>query len=548
MKRCPECRRDYYDDSLAYCLDDGSVLVDGPAQDPQGEEPTARFSPASTVGSVHKRNLAWRSSLLIVIGSVLVLFLFVTGYFLLYKRSDDSIDSIAILPISNDSGDSEFDYLSDGVTESLINNFAGLTGLKVIPRSTAFHFKGQTTEPQAIGKQLGVRAVVTGRIVRHGDMLKAQIELTDVDRNSQLWGNQFDMRLADVLTVQKQISAEVFEALRLKLSNEQQKHIDTVQPDNSEAYLLYLKGIHQTALYTKEGLSKGLDYFNDAVKSDPEYARAYSGIAYNYVAATDWFVPAAVSIPKAEEAAKKALKLDDRLSEAHTSLATCFWWYERKYDLAEAEYKRAIELNPNEPRARAFYGWFLIAIGRTEEGIAQSQLATKLDPLSAEMAGIVGSNYYFARRYDLAISQLKAAYELDANLWLTHSFLGRSYLFQGQNQLAVEELQKAVVLEPLVAESKAVLAFALAKIGRREEAKRVFDSLNKERDSIIIPKYNEAKYYVGNDDKETAFRLLDEAINENSFYATWIKVDPELDPLRNDPRFADLLRKAGLGN
>ena len=549
MKRCPECRRDYYDDSLLYCLDDGSALLEGPTSLDEADTAILPLVPIikEPVG-IPTKNL--RKSRTIAVAAVIFsLVLLGTGsYFFYSRRSTAAIDSIAILPLLNESGNPDLDYLSDGVTETLINNFAGFRDIRVVPRSTAFHFKGQAVDPETVGKQLAVRAVITGRIVQRGDMLNAQIDLTDVDRNAQLWGKQFDLPLSDAVSVQKQISAAIFDALRLKLSDEQQEHIATVQPNNSDAYLLYLKGNHQTSRYTKDSVEKGLYYFDQAVASDRGYALAYNGIAVNYIAAADWFLPAATSMPKAGEAARKALEIDDRLSQAHTSLAIVHWWYYRKYDLAESEFRRAIDLDPNESRSRAFFGWFLITMGRTTEAISQIELAAKLDPLSAEITTIVGAQYYYSRRYDMATTQLKASRELDPSFWLTHCYLGRTYFFQGQIVPAIDELKESVDLEPNVAESKAALAIAYAKIGRPNDARQVFDSLQMESDRLLVPRYIVAKFYVAMGEKDRAFQLLDEAIAENSVFVTWLKVDPELDDLRNDSRFGSLLTKAGFSN
>jgi Tfp pilus assembly protein PilF len=250
---------------------------------------------------------------------------------------------------------------------------------------------------------------------------------------------------------------------------------------------------------------------------------------------------------KAEDSAHKALALNDRVAAAHTSLAIINWWKDRKFEQAEAEFRRALELDPNDPRAHSYFGSFLITIGRTEEGVQQAKWATELDPLSVEMSGLLGQSYYFARNYNQAITQLKQTIDSDPNFWRGHSFLGRTYLRKDQFSPAIDELKKAVELEPNVAENKAVLAFAYARAGKKDDAAHTFDALKKDAD-IYLPKYDEAKYYIGIGDKDHAFELLDQALAADSFHMTWLKVDPELDLLRDDPRFAQLVAKVGLPN
>jgi Tfp pilus assembly protein PilF len=256
-------------------------------------------------------------------------------------------------------------------------------------------------------------------------------------------------------------------------------------------------------------------------------------------------VPSAEALQKAGDAAKKANAIDDHIAAVHASLAIVHWWKDRKLDLAETEFKRAIELDGNDSRSFAVYGWFLIAVGRTEDGLQKAEWAGKIDPLSVKTAGLLGQSYYFARDYKRAIEQLKRTTEMDPSFWLGHSFLGRAYLRRDQFEPALEELKKAVELEPNFAENHAVLAFAYGRAGKLDDARRTFDAI-KSRPDVFMPKYNEAKYYIAAGNKDRAFQLLDGALADDSFNIALLKVDPELDSLREDPRFEQLVVKAGL--
>ena len=547
MKRCPKCRQSYTDDSLMYCLDDGAVLVDGSTH---AESETGLFSTRGSFDRLRIEEAPQTSRRLTVVAITVGLFVIAVaiGWYLFSANKHTlKADSIAILPLTNETGNPDLDYLSDGVAATLINSFTGLSDLRVVPRGTAFSFKGRSIDPQEVGTKLGVDAVVSGRIMQNGDAFKAEIRLTDLGRNLKLWEQNFDLNLSDALTAQKQISAAVFDSLKLKLTNEDKQHFETALPNNSEAYLLYLKGLHETSLDTKDGLAKGRDYFDQAVTSDPKFALGYSSAAINYIAAAERYVPAADALNKAEDSAQKALSLNDRVAAAHTSLAIIDWWKNRKFEQAEAEFRRALELDPNDPRAHSYFGSFLITIGRTEEGVQQAKWATELDPLSVEMSGLLGQSYYFARNYNQAITQLKQTIDSDPNFWRGHSFLGRTSLRKDQFPTAIDELKKAVELEPNVAENKAVLAFAYARAGKKDDAAHTFDALKKDA-KIYLPKYDEAKYYIGIGDKDHAFELLDQELAADSFHMTWLKVDPELDLLRDDPRFAQLVAKVGLPN
>jgi tetratricopeptide (TPR) repeat protein len=419
--------------------------------------------------------------------------------------------------------------------------------LKVIPRSIAFHYKGKALDPQKAGEELRVNAVLTGRVVRRGDNLTISVELDDVRYGKQLWGEQYNRKLADLLAVQGEIASEVSQRLRSQLSGEDQQKLTKGSTKNPEAYQLYLKGNYHTSRFTKEGFRKGVDYFNQAIALDPNYGLAYSGLAFNYINSEDWFIPPREGAPKARDAAVKALAIDENLADAHLSLAIIAHWYEWDWAAAEREFKRAIELNPNDPRPHEFYSWYLSPMGRNDEALAEAKRAQQLDPVSAEADIFLGSVLVFLRRYGEAIEQLRSGVELDPSYWYGYYFLGRAYEQTGRLPEAIEAFQRALELEKDNAENWSNLGHAYAVSSKRTEAQKIIDHLTEWSSHSYIGPYNFARIYVGLGDKDQAFAWLDRAYaDRSSFLAIYFKTDAHMDSLRSDPRFADLIRRIGL--
>ncbi len=465
----------------------------------------------------------------------------------LHARSTAAgIESIAVLPFDNQNHDADSEYLSDGLTESIINNLTQLSNLRVVARNTAFRYKGNASDPTSVGNELGVRAVLTGRVLQRGDNLLVGAELIDVRENKQLWGQQYNRKLADAVDIQAEIAKAISDRLRLNLSGEEQRRLAKRPTENPEAYQLYLKGNYYTAKYTKEGLDKGKEYFNQAIAADPNYALAYDGLAYYYITAVGFFISDDDAMPKLRETANKALAIDETLGEPHNSLAIVAWWFDRDWPPAEKEFKRAIELNPNFARAHWLYGWYLITMGRNDKGIAESKRAQELDPLSLETNTILGQSLFFARRYDQAIAQLRNTLDMDQSFWLAHDFLGRAYEADGKLPEAIVEFQRAVEQESDVAENWSNLGHAYALSGKRAEAQKILDQLKERSARGYVPAYTIAIVYAGLGDKDQAFAWLDRAYTDHSFYMTWLKTDPHLDSLHADPRFQDLLRRMRL--
>ncbi|MBZ5554181.1 MAG: protein kinase [Acidobacteriia bacterium] len=474
-----------------------------------------------------------------------LLILAASGVIYVQTRSGKTISSLAVLPFVNVTADPNSEYIPDGITESLINRLAQLPNLTVMSRSSVFRYKGREPDVQEAGRQLKVQAVLTGRVVQRGDDLDISAELVDVHNNSHLWGEQYHRKLSDILTLQSDIAREISEKLKLRLTGAEKDRLAKNYTENTEAYQLYLKGRYHAAKFTEDGLARGLNYFNQAIAIDPSYALAYDGVAYYYVTAADWFMSPREAMPKAKAALQTALRIDNALSEAHTSLAIVSYWYEYDWATAERELKRALELNPNDASAHQFYGSFLAWTGRVDAGIREANRAIELDPLSPQARTYLGVNLFFARRYDEAVKQLEEVTRTSPNYWWAHVFLGRSFAQTGRLPEAIAEFQSAKRIEDAISEIDAALGHAYALSGRKSEAEKVLEELKQRSMRSYVSPYNMAVVCAGLGEKDAAFQWLDKAYDERPFYLTWLEVDPDLDILRSDPRFSKLLRRVG---
>ena len=385
-------------------------------------------------------------------------------------RRTASIDSLAILPFANASPTADADYLSDGITDSLIGNLSSLPGLKVKSRNAVRKYKGGDIDAGQAGRALDVGAVLTGRIVQHGDSLSIRADLIDTHDNSEIWGENFERKTSEILSVEQDITARI--SGKLRLSGEDKRQLARRETANPEAYQLYLKGLYFTSRFTKDGVDKGLDYFRQAIAADPNYALAYQGLADNYTIQDDVFAPSRDTEPKAKAAAMKALELDDHLAEAHEALAEVLFWYEYDWPGAGKEFRRAIELNENLAVAHTMYGWYLTCLGQAEKGIAEGVKAKALDPLAPEPLHVLSQDLYFARRYPEAVEQAQKALDLDPKYFLAHLQLALIYLAQGKSRDAIAAARSAREDEPLADWPTAVLGMAYAADGQRAEAQR----------------------------------------------------------------------------
>ncbi len=456
-----------------------------------------------------------------------------------------AIDSIAVLPFVNASGDANTEYLSDGITESLINALSQLPNLRVMARSTVFSYKGGQIDPRKVGRDLNVRAVVAGRLLQRGDTLSIQVDLVDVADGSQLWGGQYNRKMADIFAVQEDISKEISEKLRLRLTGEQQKRLTKRYTESTDAYQLYLKSRYYWNKRTEDGLKKGIAYSEQAIEKDPGYALAYAGLADSYIVLAEYgLLRADEALPRAKSAATRALEIDETLSEGHTSLAAVREYYDWDWAAAEKEYKRAIELNPNYPTGHQWYAECLSEMGRHNEAIGEINQAQELDPLSLIINAVVGKTFYLAGQYDRAIEQLRKVLELDPNFPGVHIWLGLANEQKGQYAEAVAELQKARGLTG--PEVTGFLGHAYAAWGKRAEALRLLDELKQLSKRNFVPPYSIAVIHLGLGEKDQTFEWLEMAFKERSPSLARLKVDPMLASLRPDPKFQDLVRRVGL--
>jgi len=460
-------------------------------------------------------------------------------YFSRSSPTTTQIESIAVLPFKNESVNSDTEYLSDGISEALINSLTELRQLRVIARSTAFRYKGREVDPQRVGRDLNVRAVLTGRVRQIGDRLDIQVDLVDATTGAQLWGEGYERKVSDVLAVKQAIAREVTEKLRLRLSGEEQQLLVRRDTTNAEAYQFYLRGrLHWNKRRVKD-LQQAIEYFQQAVAVDPNYALGYAGLADAYTLFSGFSdIPSRELMPKAKEAALRALSLDDGLAEAHAALGLILLLYDYDFAGAERESKRAIELNPNYATAHHFYSRLLSAQGRHEEAFAEIRRALEIDPLALPINWFYGHALFHARKYDESIAQLKKTLELDANFPGTHNHLARVYQAKGNYTESVEEYAK---YQELIGEQRnaALVRESFAKGGWQGFVRAMVERPD-------LSPYLRAHFYAALGEKDKAFAELNKAYeNRDGFVVMYLKVDPRLDPLRSDPRFQDLLRRVG---
>ena len=497
-------------------------------------------------------NISHRTYLFAALALVVISLLGFGAFYLFRSNTKPplaTIDSLAILPFAN--ADSETEYFSEGLTDNLINRFSQLSGIRVTSRNTAFRYKQQNLTSAEIGRKLGVKAVLTGSVTQHGDKVKIQTELIDVANDAQLWGQTFDAPFSEIIKAQDTIAREIAGKLRLRLSGDEQKRLAKHETDNPEAFRLYLKGRYFWNKRTEENIRKSIEYFNEAIALDPDYALAYTGIADAYIILGTGFTTAPTSelLPPAKQAALKALAIDDESAEAHTSLATLKERYEWDFTGAEQEYKRAIELNPEYATAHHRYALFLWMMKRFDEANAEFTRARELDPLSAIIYADSGLPFYSSRQHERAIEYFQKALEIEPDFKLAHFYLARSYAFIGKHEEAIAEANKSFAPDNLfrpdgTKKINGLLPIIYALVGRKNEARAILAELENQPD-YILP-FNHAAIYAALGEKEQAFSWLNRAYRERASGMVQLKVNPVFDNLRDDPRFADLQRRVGL--
>ena len=513
-----------------------------------------RDSDSGSVGSrraeVHPaRTSGWRRKWPQMAGGALaVLALLAAGMQLSGLRSKgEAINSVAVLPFVNSSGDADGDYLSDGITESLIANLSQVRSLRVTARSTVFRYKGKEMDPQKIGQELHVGAVLSGRLMQRDGTLVVRTELMDVANGSQLWGGQYNRKVADVFALQDELSKEISERLRLRLTDDERQRLTKRYTDNAEAYQLYLKGLFYWNKRSPDALPKSIEFFNRAIEADPAYALAYAGLAdtYNLISFLS-MVPPRAAMPKAKAAAAKALEIDSSLAEAHISLAYASFTYDWDWPAAVSHFDRAIALNREAAISHTYYPFYLTVAGRFEESIGAARRMVDRDPVSASLSHTLAVQLALARQFDESIEEGRRTIELDPSFAVAHDVMGMMLARQGTYGEALSELEKAVALTRGAAMVTADLGYVRARMGQREEARRILEQLAEAAKERYTPAVAFAVVHVGLGENDQALGWLEKAYEERSIRLAYSRREPVWDSLKSDPRFADLLRRINL--
>jgi TolB-like protein/Flp pilus assembly protein TadD/class 3 adenylate cyclase len=456
--------------------------------------------------------------------------------------------SIAVLPFENANNDPNTEYLAEGISEALINSLAELRQLRVIARATAFRYKRKDVDPQRVGRELQVAAVLTGKVRQMQDALNVQVDLVDAATGAQIWGAGYDRKLADLVAIKQAIAQEVTAKLKLKLSSEEQRRLVKRDSSNAEAYQFYLRGRYFWNKRTPDGIQQAIDQFQQAIQHDPNFALGYAGLADSYIALTFYnFAAPHETMPKAKESALKAVALDDTAAEPQASLGNILVNYDWNWSAAEKAFKRSIELKPDYATAHEWYAiHYLTATGRLEEAVQEMKKALELEPASLIMNTFMGATLYYAGRYDEAIDQCRRTIEMDPNFAVAHWHLGLAYEQKQVFDAAIEEFQKAVSLSGGSPLMKAALGHAYAKSQKKDEANKILGELNELSKQEYVSSYEVATIYVALGDNEPAFQLLEKAYAEHSFHLVRLNVSPHFKAISSDPRFQDLVHRVGL--
>jgi adenylate cyclase len=455
--------------------------------------------------------------------------------------------SLAVLPFDNESGDPDVEYLADGLTESIISSLSHLEDFRVLARNTVLRYKANSTDPQKIGEELGVRSLVTGRVLQLSDRVIIRAEVMDVSGGWQLWGEQYHRKLSDILTIQEEIAREISAQLKLKLTADEKKRLTKRYTDNSTAYHLYLKGRYHWNKYAHKGLSKAIDYFRKAIDEDPLYALAYAGLSDSYYRLSNLYLPTTEAMPKAKLAAQRALEIDEELAEAHAALGLVLMFYEWDWPGAKRELVRAIELNPGCAIAHQRLAQYFNLLGDFAEAMHEYELALDLDPLSPSIGTSVALEFFFMGDYEQAIRQAEKSLEIEPNYPPTHYLLGWVNKRRGHLTQALDSFERVTILDDSSL-YLAALGHACGLNGDRTKAFAILDQLEERAKHQYVSSYCRALVYIGLDEKDLAFHWLERAFAERSEMIPWLKVGADCDSLRSDPRFHNLLRRCGLEN
>jgi len=575
MKRCPQCNRLESDDALVFCRTDGTPLISDTDLDAgtmrlgsgsvavepatnELAEPRTNVSNVRSTGpttnlSLHtqaepSRALFKLKSRPLLIGSVVAVLVIAAAsyaYYITHKASA-GISSIAVMPFVNEGGNPDVEYLSDGMTETLISSLSQLPNLSVKARSSVFRYKGKDTNAQTIGKELNVQAILNGRVIQRSDQLDLNVELVDAATENVLWSHQYNRKQSDLVALQSEIARDVSGKLKSQLSSAEVAKVEKNYTSNAEAYQLYLKGKFYWNKRTGESLKQAVDFYQQAIEKDPSFALAYSGLAETYVLFSSYDVASgADSMPQAKAAALRALAIDESLAEAHTALGFYLSNYEWDRVGSEKEYRRAIELKPNYATAHHWFGADLANVKRFDDSLTELRRAEELDPLSPIIGTNFGDTLLLARRFDEAIAQYKRTLTSNPNFVYAHLALGRAYGSKGMYPEAIAETRRAIELD-FGSSAKGYLGLWLAKSGKRDEALKLLDELKQEATKNYIQGDTIALIYIGLGDKAEALNWLEKHMLSHAETASSYAVSPQLEELRSEPRFKDMLNRMNL--
>jgi TolB-like protein/DNA-binding winged helix-turn-helix (wHTH) protein/Tfp pilus assembly protein PilF len=514
-------------------------------------EPSEQGQVASTLAAeVHIPRVS-RKLAVAVIGGTLAIGLAVLLWRMGWRRPQVTatapIRSLAVLPLENLSGDASQDYFADGMTDQLITDLGQIRSLRVISRTSTLQYKRTHKSLPQIARELNVDAVVEGTVMRSGERVRITAQLIQAVTDKHLWAHAYEGDLADVLTLQNQVAADISNEIRVKLTPQEQAVLRNTRIAKPAAYEAYFKGRYSWDKRTPEGLAQATNYFEEAIRDDPSFALPYAGLAQVYAALPDYVpIPPRESYGKAKVAATKALSLDDTLAEAHAALGVVTISNDYDWAASEREFERAIDLSPGYATAYHWHSQNLMFLGRWKEAIVEIEHARELDPMSIIINANIGFFYFHARRFDDAIAAELKALELDSNSAVVYEYLGLAYLGKKMYAEAVTHLRKAVDLSDGAPEYAAELSFADAAGGNRTEAQKILASLQTRARHAYIPSFSLAIGYTGFGDKTQALSYLQKAYDERCDLVTTIKVHPLLDSLRSDPKFQDLMRRVGL--
>jgi serine/threonine protein kinase/Tfp pilus assembly protein PilF len=499
-----------------------------------------------TVATKYGARPWWKQKAILAAAAAVVLVAAAVGGYFALRGSGDVIESLAVLPFVNSSNDPQTEYLSDGITDSLINNLSQSPKLKVMSRSAVFRYKGQVTDPLAVAKALGVQAVLTGRMAQRGDTLSISVEFVDAHDGRLLWGEQYNRKLADLLTLQDEIARDMYEKLSSRLSGADEKRVTKRSTQNAEAYQLYLKGLYNWNRWTEDGFKKAIVNYQTAVEKDPSYAVAYTGLADSYILLGDLgYMAANEAWPKAKSAAEEALAKDVSLAEAHTSAALVKELYDWDWSGAEKEFQRAIQLNANSAAAHHWYGEFLTKMGRFEDAAQELQRALEIDSQSPMINATLGWLYFVRHENERATQQLQKTLGMDANFAPARRTLEIVYAQRGMTHEALAEWQKALTLtgNPELAAS---LETDFAATGYQGLLRDWMEGLKQVAKDRYVSPYGIAQSHARLGEKGPALEWLGKAYDERDSRLVALKVDPCFDALRTEPKFQELIKRIGL--